>query len=313
MPMLAVAVCAPVLSRAEVADGIMAVVADKAITSAEVADFTRPAVETLNREYAAQPDVYEQKLTAAMHDSLETLIENALILHSFDTEGYKLPDSAIDEAVQESIRRKFGDRVTLIKTLQAQGMTFEQYRKQIREQYIESAMRNQNVLRAVIISPYKVETYYHAHLDDFKVDDQVKLRMIVLNKSSSDDTNTIALAREIAGKIKEGASFAEMASVYSQGSQQHQGGEWDWVERSVLRKELADVAFQLAPGQISDVIDTPDTVYLMLVEDKKPAHARPLADVRDDIEKNLRLQQQAQLEKQWIDGLKKKTFIRYFD
>ena len=60
-----------------------------------------------------------------------------------------------------------------------------------------------------------------------------------------------------------------MAAVYSQGSQQHQGGDWGWVERSVLRKELADVAFSLAPGQVSDPIDTPDAVYLMLVEDKR--------------------------------------------
>ena len=35
-------------------------------------------------------------------------------------------------------------------------------------------------------------------------------------------------------------------------------------------------------------------------------------DVRNEIEKTLRTQQQAQLQKQWIDGLKKKTFIRYF-
>ena len=63
---------------------------------------------------------------------------------------------------------------------------------------------------------------------------------------------------------------------------------------------------------MSDPIDTPDAVYLMLVEDKMPAHAKPLADVLADIEKTLRVQQQSQLEKQWIDGLKKKTFVRYF-
>jgi parvulin-like peptidyl-prolyl isomerase len=103
-----------------------------------------------------------------------------------------------------------------------------------------------------------------------------------------------------------------MASVYSEGSQKSQGGDWGWVERSVLRKDLADAAFALKPGQVSDVINTPESVYLMLVEQTKPAHARPLDEVRDDIEKTLRTQEQARLEKEWIDGLKKKTFIRYF-
>jgi len=63
---------------------------------------------------------------------------------------------------------------------------------------------------------------------------------------------------------------------------------------------------------VSGAIDTPDTVYVMLVADKKAAHAKPLADVRGDIEKILRLQQQDVLSRQWIDGLKNKTFVVYF-
>jgi peptidyl-prolyl cis-trans isomerase SurA len=312
IPVLAVTFCMPVLSRAEVADGIKAVVNDRAITYAEVEDFAHDAANALRMQYASQPDVFQQKLNELLNDSLNQLVERQLILHSFDTEGYKLPESVIDGMVQDRIREQFGDRVTLIKTLQARGMTFEQFRKQIREQYITSALRNQNVQREIIISPTKVVDYYQSHQDNFKLEDQVKLRMIVLNKNSADDTNTIKFAREIQAKLKDGATFGEMATIYSQGSQAHQGGVWDWVETSKLRPELAAVAATLAPGQTSDIIDTPDTVYLMLVEDKLAAHAKPLADVRNDIEKNLRVQQQAQLQKQWIEGLKKKTFIRYF-
>jgi parvulin-like peptidyl-prolyl isomerase len=80
----------------------------------------------------------------------------------------------------------------------------------------------------------------------------------------------------------------------------------------VLRQELAEVAFALKPGQVSDVIETPEACYLMLVEQTRPAHVRPLTEVRDDIDKTLRTQEQARLQKQWIESLKKKTFIRYF-
>jgi peptidyl-prolyl cis-trans isomerase SurA len=312
IPVLAVLICGPVLSHAQSEDGILAVVGDQVITIAEVDEFTLPAIDALRRQYAGQPELFQQKVMEARDDSRKQLVERAMIMHSFDTDGYHLPDSVIDQVVQERIREKYGDRVTLIKTLQAQGLTFEQFRKQIREQYIESAMRSQNVSREIIISPYKVEHYYQTHQDDFKVDDQVKIHMIVLNKPTADDTNTLALANEIVGKIKEGATFDQMAGVYSQGSQQHQGGDWGWVERSVLRKELSDVAFKLEPGQVSGAIDTPDTVYVMLVEDKKAAHAKALDIVRSDIEKTLRVQQQEELSKQWIDGLRKKTFVVYF-
>ncbi|MGD0252183.1 MAG: peptidylprolyl isomerase [Verrucomicrobiota bacterium] len=308
----AAALCLSLPLRAELADGVKAIVNNTVITYEQVEEFTAPAAEALRRQYAVQPEVFQQKLAEALDNSLEILVERQLILHEFETKYTKLPDSVADGLVQDRIREQFGDRVTAMKSLQAQGITYEQFREDIRDQYIESALRNQNVSREIVVSPYKVETYYLAHQDDFKVEDEIKLRMIVLNKTSDDNTNTPALAREILSQIKEGASFQEMASVYSQGSQQKQGGDWGWVERSVLRKELADVAFALKPGQVSDVIETPEACYLMLVEQTRPAHVRPLTEVRDDIEKNLRTQEQARVQKQWIDSLKKKTFIRYF-
>jgi parvulin-like peptidyl-prolyl isomerase len=310
---LAAALCFSLPLHAELVDGIKAVVNSEVVTFAEVEDFAAPAAQTLRREYAGEPNLFQQKLGDALNDGLEQLIERQLILHNFDTEGYRLPDTVVDELVQERIREKFGDRITLMKTLQAQGETYETFRREVREQYIVSALRAKNISpEKVFVSPYKIETYYLAHQDDFKVEDEIKLRMIVLNKTSGDDTNTASLAGEILAKIKEGATFQEMASVYSQGSQRSQGGDWGWVERSVLRKELAEVAFALKPGQVSGVIETPEACYLMLVEQKRPAHVKPLSDVRDDVEVTLRTQEQKQLEQQWIEQLKKKAFIRLF-
>jgi parvulin-like peptidyl-prolyl isomerase len=151
------------------------------------------------------------------------------------------------------------------------------------------------------------------HKDKFKVESQVKLRMIILNKPAGDTNDTEKLADEILTKIKAGASFKDMATVYSQGtSQRGQGGDWGWVEKSVLRKELADVAFSLKPGEVSGVINTPEACYLMLVEDIKPEHIRPLNEVREDIEKTLLAQERDRLQKQWLDRLRKKTFVLLF-
>ena len=136
--------------------------------------------------------------------------------------------------------------------------------------------------------------------------------MIVINKTSTDDPTCRAWPAKFWLKSNKALRSVEMASVYSQGSQRNQGGDWGWVERSVLRKELADVAFTIKPGQVSDVIDTPEACYLMLVEEKSPAHIKPPNEVRGEIEETLRAQQQKQLEEQWIDRLKQKTFVLKF-
>src|SRR5258705_7073515 len=251
--------------QAELANGIKAIVHDSIITVEDVAAMSEPAAKALWRQYRDQPDVFQKKLAQAQTDNLEALLARQLILHDFKTAGYNMPESVIEEMVQERIHGRYGDRMTLTKTLQAEGITNEKFRQQIRDQFIIEVLRQKNISSEIIISPHKVETYYLAHRDDFKVEDEVKLRMIVLNKTTETDAPQAArLAEEISGKLKDGAAFAEMATVYSQGSQRKDGGDWGWVERSVLRKELADVAFSLKPGERSGVIELPDACYLML-------------------------------------------------
>jgi peptidyl-prolyl cis-trans isomerase SurA len=313
VPILAMALCPGPRLHAEAVDGILAVINDTVITREQVREFVAPAVDSLQRASAGQPDaVFQQKLTGVISDGLEQLVERQLILHAFDTEGYRMPDSYLDEMVQERIRDRYGDRVTLMKTLQAQGETFEQFREDVRDQTIESYMRSKNVAQEIVISPFKIETYYQAHTNDFALEDEVKLRMIVLNKTSAADPDTVKLAGEIRAQILAGAAFADMAVIYSQEPEHTQGGDHGWIGRSVLRKEFAEAVGKLAPGQVSDVVETPGTCCLLLIEQASPAHAKPLNEVRVEIEQNLRAQEQARLQKQWIDRLKAKTFILYF-
>lgn len=309
---MGVLLCSGLRVQAELADAIKAVVHDSVVTYQDVEVLAAPAADVLSQENRNQPEMLQEKLDEALNDSLEQLVERQLILHEFKTAGYNIPDSIIDDEVQERIRTCFGDRATLTKTLQAQGMTYEKFRQQVRDQIIIEALRAKNISSEIFISPHKIETYYLAHKDQYQLEDQVKLRMISLNKSGPNDKQAREMADEILTKIKEGATFAEMAGVYSQGSQRGRGGDWGWVERSVLRKELADVAFKLKAGDMSGVIETPDACYLMLVEQTRPAHVKPLSEVRDEIEKTLLIEERARLQKQWIDRLKKKTFVRYF-
>jgi peptidyl-prolyl cis-trans isomerase SurA len=176
------------------------------------------------------------------------------------------------------------------------------------------ALRQRNVSSEIIISPYKIQTFYEAHKEDYKIEEEVKLRMIVLTNTASGGEDARKLGEEIVTKLNEGAGFAEMAGIYSQGSQGREKGDWGWEQKKVLRKELADAASKLNPGQHSGLIETQDprTFYIMLLDDKRPAHYKPMNDVRGDIEKALMLEERSRLEKQWVAKLKKKTFVKYF-
>jgi peptidyl-prolyl cis-trans isomerase SurA len=259
--------------------------------------------------------VFQQKIESALKESFDRAVQHQLILHDFNTAGYNLPESVIDEVVQEEIK-PFGDRATLTKTLQARGMTFEKWRQQARERFLVRQMRLKNIYQETIISPYKIENYYQANRDKYKVAEQVKLRMITLNKPTDENESADevkALAAEILAKLKAGAAFSEIASIYSQGQQRAQGGDWGWAERSVLRPELADAAFKLNAGELSDVIETPQAFFILLVENKRADHIKPLTEVREEIENVLQQQERTRLETKYIEKLRKKTFVRKFD
>jgi peptidyl-prolyl cis-trans isomerase SurA len=356
---ITVCFCAAANAVPELRNGIAAIVNDSVITMQEVEEHVAVPLEALRRTHAGNPAQYNQKRIETMTSGLEDLVTRQLILGDFKSAGIPVPDSIIEDEIQERIRKRFGDRVTLTKTLQAQGVTYETFRQRVYDDLILQYMRQKNVSQAVVISPKKIEAYYTNNLAKFRLEDQVKLRVIVLKSATSGSAEDARkLAREMIAKLDEGAAFTEMATIYSEGSQQAEGGDWGWRERSYLRRGLSDIAFNLNAGQRSGLIGLgkaedegymiylydkagqlaitrkyssketlieekkiaegeapsgePTEFYLMLVEGKRPAHIRPLEDVRDEIEKELIVQERARLQKAWVDRLRAKAFVRYF-
>ena len=295
-------------------NGIAARVNDAIITFQQIEGEMDEPERLLRSQLRTQPEALNQRITQLRNDTVELLIERLLILDDFNTNpNYKLPESVIEEVIRRRIRDKFGDRARMIKTLEQQGIKLETFRQRIKEEIIVNAMEFKNVSSAIVISPYKIETYYELHLDDLKVEDEVKLRMIFLkNKTDRDAQATKKLAEEILSEIKAGASFAEKASAKSDDAYAAEGGLRPAEDRKTLREDLAKVAFSLKPGELSDVLELPEGCYLMKVEEFHPAHTKALNEVRAEIEKTLEAAQRQRLRKQWIERLKAKAFIRLF-
>lgn len=297
----------------ELVNSILAVVNRTIITEKEAREFIEPALVALQRQPGVTAQAYNERARDIYKDGLSQLIERQLMLDDFKSAGYSFPESIIEDFVQERIRERYGDRVKLIKTLEAQNTTYEQFRTDIRDQFIVEQMRLKNVSSAVIISPFKIETYYKEHPEDFKLPDQIHLRMIELRKREGTDPGAVRqLAREILGKLEAGTKFAEMATVYSEGSQRREGGDLGWVNKSALRKEFVDATSGLKPGQHTGVIETSDACFLLRVEEVKFAQLRPLPEVREEIERTLLAQEQTRLQKKYVERLKSKAFVRYF-
>ena len=376
---------------AEIIDGVAAIVNDKVITYSEVRGFVQPVAQQLRRNFSGQ-DLVDQVRKAEM-DALDQLIERALIIQEFKEKGYKIPETSIEQQINDIISSDYGgNRAAFVKTLEAENLTLSQYRDQVRERVIIQAMRSHKTQQTIVVSPYKMEKYYNENLDQYKIGEQIKLRMIFikrgepvsavsiteqtppaltnqLSQTNSETTATTTnpevhrrfdnnglagrqrprqtpprppqrmprrplplakrmpygprsppskvdlqrkLADEILAKLDAGDSFESMARVYSEGKEAKEGGDWGWIGKDVLRKELNEIAFSLKAGQHSRVIETAEGYYILQVEDVKPAHTVALAEVRDDIEKILLQQQRAKMQEDWVKDLRAKAYIHLF-
>lgn len=305
-------------AKADMVSGVSVVVNDQVITYGEIADNVAQRMSVVAQLYSDNPQRFEEETRKLRDQQIEDLVDRKLILHEFVAGGYvtNVLESLIDDQIKKNIQRDFyGDRARLIKTLEAEGLTYEMYRRKQREDFIVSYMGYQNVdaPKKILISPLKIEEYYKDHQDKFKIEDEVKLRMIVISQPVDAAPGTARkTADEVLQKINNGVSFAEMAGIYSTGTQRTEQGERGWVDRTYFKPELAQVAFSLRPGQHSGVIELPEACYIMLVEDVRAAHVKSLADVRTDIERTLKSEERARLHKQWITRLKAKSFIEYY-
>ena len=294
-------------------DGIAAIVNGDIITYSQVRGLSGPRERLLRSQYhGAELDKQIQDARAA---ALKDLIDRQLIIQSFHTEKFELPEHFVEERVNDIIRGEFGgDRAAFIKTLQAQSWSITEFKKNEMEKIIVAAMRSKNVKRVTAVSPTKVMDYYKQHRSEFTAKEQVKLRMIMIPTRAAEGNQAAqkAVAEEILGKLADGAPFDRMAQMYSEDATRDNGGDWGWIDRKTLAPELEKVAFNLPSGRVSHVIELGKNFYILKVEEKRGGDTPSLAKLRPEIEKKLMQEEEQKQQELWLAGLRQKAYIRTF-
>ncbi len=164
------------------ADGIAAVVNDKVITYVQINQQVAETEKLLRQNL--QGEELFQRVKEAKLNVLRALIERELIIQDFKKAGGFIPDTYVNERINDVIREEYGgDRVAFIKTLYERGVTMQKYRDEIQDTAIVQYMRSKNVPQTVLVSPYQIEQYYQQNLRLFQQDSQIKVSTIVLRKA----------------------------------------------------------------------------------------------------------------------------------
>jgi peptidyl-prolyl cis-trans isomerase D len=149
-------------------------------------------------------------------------------------------------------------------------------------------------LRASITpTPQQVEAFYQSNLQQFSNPEQVHAQHILLKTTDKDAAEVRKQAESILKEAKApGADFQALARKYSEDDvSKANGGDLGFFGRGAMVKGFEDAAFALAPGQISDVVQTDFGFHVIKLLEKRAAGQRSLAEVKDQITEQLKWQQ----------------------
>ena len=304
----------PGTAPAVLVDGVVAYVNEHVVTAGEVQNAMAPVVQRLRAKYRGKE--LAEKAQEAFREALNMQIDRFLILDAYNTQQGRIPKWVVDQRIEQIIREEFkGDRAALMDALTRDRQVFDNWREEIQDFIVVSSMRSAAVAQNIRVSPAAVQEYYSKNTEKFVKPSQVHIRMIVLRKTESPEETARkqAQAADIRKKIKDGADFGETATKASEGRKATEGGDWGWVKPEDLQPELIQAIAKMKTGEISDLIDTREEIYIMKLEGRRDPAVVPLEEAQAEIEMELRKVEAERLYKAWIVRLKEKAYVKILE
>jgi len=263
-------------------EDIIARVNDQIITKS---DYDRAQSE-LDQE-SHQRGLTMQEMAAERKDLLRNLIDEQLWL----SKGKELGITGETELVKQldEYRKKLNlDSIDdLEKAARDQGVSFEDFKANIRNHIITQEVMRQEVGEHLQMTPGEVERYYEQHKQDYVQQESERLSEILI-AAPADDQAKVAAAKakadDLEARLHAGGDFAQLARSFSDGPTAAEGGDLGQYKRGQLGKVLEDQTFALQTGRYTDPILTRQGYVILKVVQHTPGGPRPFKDVEQDVE-----------------------------
>jgi peptidyl-prolyl cis-trans isomerase D len=143
------------------------------------------------------------------------------------------------------------------------------------------------------VTGQQIERSYNDNIQQYSTPEQVRASHILLKTEGKDDAAVKKQAEDLLAQIKKGANFEELAKKHSEDeASAAKGGDLDFFNKGAMVPEFDKVAFTLPPGQMTqELVKTTYGYHIIKVTDKRAASQKSLAEVRAQIEDQLKWEQ----------------------
>jgi len=290
MLLLILLLALPCFAADKVIEEIVARVNNQIITRTE---YQRSKAD-LRKEAEQQDPVNAEKVIAERDkDVLRDLIDQQLLLEKGKDLGITADTDLIKKLDQMRKDMNLDSMEDLEKAAQAQGVSFEDFKQNMRNQIITQRVIGREVGSRLNIGKDEEMKFYEQHKQELDQPEQVRMSEILIStekkpNDTRDDAQVLQAAQDKANalldEIKKGAKFDEIAKKNSDGPGAAQGGDLGLFKRGTLAKELEEKTFAMKAGDVSDVIRTKQGFIILKVTEHHQAGIPAFNDVQNRIQ-----------------------------
>ncbi len=266
--------------RITLVDRIVAIVNKEVITASELEEAVGMAERELRRRGTPLPEraVLERQM-------LERLVLAKAQLQLARSSGVRVDALQLDRAVQRIAESNKMTLADFRRALERDGVSFDGWREQVREQMVLARLREREVDDRVQVSDSELDLF----LEQMKSRPQAveyNLAHILVRVPDQASPERIQAAHSRAEKVladaRGGADFATLAASYSDAPDALQGGALGWRNEGRLPELFASVLAKLNPGEVSPVLRSPAGFHILKLVERRGAggDAAPVRQTR---------------------------------
>jgi peptidyl-prolyl cis-trans isomerase SurA len=296
----------------EVVDAIVAIVNDEIIT---ISDYKREhdmVYELLRSQLKGEE--FTKQYEKEKENLLERMITERLLLH--EAARLDIRSTAnIDEQIRimiDGIKKQYdiGSDEEFKRMMAQQGVVYDDWIAQQEKNILQQALIFNQVGRTIAIDETDVINYYDLHPDEFTELPSYKLKGIYISSEDKSEQDAREKMEEINQKLAEGEELENLAAQYSEGPGKDSQGDIGTYKKGEMDEALEKAVTNLEVGGLSSWVRIPSGWFLLKLDEKTESRLRPFEEVKKEIEDKLFMQEQQVKIQEYIEDLKKKSYIK---
>jgi peptidyl-prolyl cis-trans isomerase SurA len=260
------ALAQPTARQPVLLERVAAVVNNEIILESEVQRRLAQARQAIAK--AKQPSPPEDRLREQV---LDRMVNDLALLQRATQVGLSVDDNTLNRAIARIAEQNGMSVQGLSAQLQSEGIAFERFRQDIREEILLTRLREREVDNRLTVSEAEIDAFLAAQGASLSRSEEWRVSQILLDSE--------AKAKAVAQRLQGGEDFAAVARELSLSPDATNGGDLGWRGAERLPTIFLKAVEKLQPGQWTGPFQSPGGFHILRLEDRRSSIRSQVVDV----------------------------------